>query len=572
MENPSEDLGRTFCDLVMKGGITSGVAYPTAVAGLAERYRLRNIGGASAGAIAAGAAAAAEYRRQRYGSRAGFERLATLPNELGNPSPEEPKGPSLLFRLFAPTTLSKPLFRVLTDSLNQKTWGARIALVIRALVREFPWTVVVGTACLAAAIVALGVVLVPGFRVLVAGSSPLVPVLVSAIGTAAVGVALLLTSFLTVLVLTAIRALRYFGRVMSEQNFGLCTGMNVPSAAVPALTEWLHGLIQEIAGEPTTRPLTFGDLRRLRFDETPGVDGVVLRLMTTCLTLGRPFTLPIQDRLYFSPTELARYFPAEVVEWMKNHSWRHRNTRDRSADELARPLLPIPEPDDFPILVGVRMSLSFPILLSAIPLHRYSVRKQDDSWFPYLQPLVFSDGGICSNLPVHLFDSSLPPWPTFALNLKDDLPIGSPDAARIVVPNRGRNYVGDQYDIASDGSLAATASFLGAIVQTMQNWRDMLQRAAPGTRERVFTIRHTKDEGGLNLDMPPEAIDAMARSGAQVASAIQKAFLAPPSTPPCDDDWEYHRWVRLRLLLPTLRGFVRGIRIGTSTSSAQPSV
>ena len=52
-QRPPPDLGRTFCDLIMKGGITSGVVYPSAVAGLAERYRLRNIGGASAGAIAA---------------------------------------------------------------------------------------------------------------------------------------------------------------------------------------------------------------------------------------------------------------------------------------------------------------------------------------------------------------------------------------------------------------------------------------------------------------------------------------------------------------------------------------
>jgi hypothetical protein len=58
------DQGRVFCDLVMKGGITSGVVYPSAIARLAGQYRLRNIGGASAGAIAAGAAAAAEYRRQ----------------------------------------------------------------------------------------------------------------------------------------------------------------------------------------------------------------------------------------------------------------------------------------------------------------------------------------------------------------------------------------------------------------------------------------------------------------------------------------------------------------------------
>jgi hypothetical protein len=47
------------CDIVMKGGITSGVIYPLAVCELAGVYRLRNIGGTSAGAIAATAAAAA---------------------------------------------------------------------------------------------------------------------------------------------------------------------------------------------------------------------------------------------------------------------------------------------------------------------------------------------------------------------------------------------------------------------------------------------------------------------------------------------------------------------------------
>src|SRR5437588_12938950 len=52
------------CDIVMKGGITSGVVYPSAVAELSKSYRFRNIGGNSAGAIAATLTAAAEYRRQ----------------------------------------------------------------------------------------------------------------------------------------------------------------------------------------------------------------------------------------------------------------------------------------------------------------------------------------------------------------------------------------------------------------------------------------------------------------------------------------------------------------------------
>ena len=48
-----------YCDLVMKGGITSGIVYPNAVLALAKQYRLKNIGGTSAGAIAAAVCAAA---------------------------------------------------------------------------------------------------------------------------------------------------------------------------------------------------------------------------------------------------------------------------------------------------------------------------------------------------------------------------------------------------------------------------------------------------------------------------------------------------------------------------------
>jgi predicted acylesterase/phospholipase RssA len=51
-------------DLVMKGGITSGVVYPLAIYELSRSYRFQNIGGTSAGAIAAVVAASAEYGRE----------------------------------------------------------------------------------------------------------------------------------------------------------------------------------------------------------------------------------------------------------------------------------------------------------------------------------------------------------------------------------------------------------------------------------------------------------------------------------------------------------------------------
>ena len=58
MHNQSDEK---FCDIVMKGGITSGIVYPTAVAKLAAHWSFKNIGGTSAGAIAAAATAAAQY-------------------------------------------------------------------------------------------------------------------------------------------------------------------------------------------------------------------------------------------------------------------------------------------------------------------------------------------------------------------------------------------------------------------------------------------------------------------------------------------------------------------------------
>ena len=59
-----------YCDLVMKGGITSGIVYPNAVLALAREFRFKSVGGTSAGAIAAAvtAAAACGDRRKSMGN------------------------------------------------------------------------------------------------------------------------------------------------------------------------------------------------------------------------------------------------------------------------------------------------------------------------------------------------------------------------------------------------------------------------------------------------------------------------------------------------------------------------
>ena len=75
--------------MVMKGGISSGVVYPLTVCKLATAYRLKSIGGTSAGAIAAVLAAAAEYRRREdvASPGAGFQALAEMPNEIATALP-----------------------------------------------------------------------------------------------------------------------------------------------------------------------------------------------------------------------------------------------------------------------------------------------------------------------------------------------------------------------------------------------------------------------------------------------------------------------------------------------------
>src|SRR5260370_6957316 len=97
-----------ICDIVLKGGITSGVVYPLALVSLAEKYRFSNIGGTSAGAMAAVAAAAAAYGR--HIENAGFDRLARIPDELG---------PNLL-SMVQPTPAPKPLFEIFAPPLKPK--------------------------------------------------------------------------------------------------------------------------------------------------------------------------------------------------------------------------------------------------------------------------------------------------------------------------------------------------------------------------------------------------------------------------------------------------------------------
>ena len=92
------------CDLVMKGGATSGVVYPNAIKEIARKFYLVGIGGTSAGAIAASVAAAAEYRRRNTKSDEGFEMLDDIVGEMTRPG--------RLLSLFRPDRGTKDLFEL----------------------------------------------------------------------------------------------------------------------------------------------------------------------------------------------------------------------------------------------------------------------------------------------------------------------------------------------------------------------------------------------------------------------------------------------------------------------------
>jgi hypothetical protein len=179
-------------DLTMRGGTTSGVVYPLAVCEVARHFRVRNVGGASAGAIAAAVAsagaiaaaatAAAELGRSRLstGGGPGQERpvqpghvhpgyrgladiVAWLTQLDGDPHTTDPESDSdsepdeqyRLASLFQPAPATRALWRVVTALLRRRVWAA---VPLAAVAFGWRWaaaTLVV----VAAAVATLGAVL-----------------------------------------------------------------------------------------------------------------------------------------------------------------------------------------------------------------------------------------------------------------------------------------------------------------------------------------------------------------------------------------------------------------------------
>lgn len=528
------------CDIIMKGGVTSGIVYPLAVCELAEKFRFVNIGGTSAGAIAAAITAAAEYRRAHGDTRGFTEEIMRLPQLLGSRLSD---GSTKLLSLMQPNASTRNIY----DALLRLAGGnmlSRVTTVVRAIFSIIPdlaWL------CM------LLFIIIPLIMWVGAGLLPF-----------SVAFLLFFALCLFAAVIPAfliVACLKKIVSVIVGNKFGLCTGY-IPgrdSGTEPPLTEWLADYLDRTAGKlDPAAPLTFGDLWGVEGEGEDGKKRINLQMMTTNLTQGRPYQLPFEQKdLYWDPGEFHDFFPERIVTWMKANSKPYSDGKRYGLPPAAK----------LPVIVAVRLSLSFPVLISAVPIWSADFSRKKNKALnngekqPELDRCWFSDGGICSNFPVHFFDSPLPRWPTFAINLRPFHPDYKPDAdehKNIWMPiDNGSGRLEQWVHFDTGKPVSSFSGFLRAIFDTMQNWIDNTQLKMPGYRDRVAHVYLTDEEGGLNLEMKEGAIDRICTRGQCAGELLRDRFTNAIAG--CELDWDNHRWVRYRSTMTLLEKYLHDI-------------
>ncbi len=573
------------CDLVMRGGITSGIVYPRAIAKLAETYNFRSIGGTSAGAIAAAATAAAQFGANNGDDR--FQTIYELPKKLAELKDDK----STLERLSQPQPGTSRLFGLLMSGLEREGMFAKVLRVITVgLVNYWPYSVA-GAA----------VTLIP--LLWVAHSHGL-----SGARHAVLVIAALILGLLTAVLGVALGVLRDVRNRLPENRYGLCSGssdMRPDRVGVLPLTDWLHDFFQGLAGStPTDDPVTFGDLWGNDGDDNAPRD-IELVLMTTNVTRGISHRFPFLEgswgQLYFDKREFDELFPESVVGWMVNHA---QTPRHRDHVHVPEHFYCLPKAADLPILLGARMSLSFPILLSAVPLYaaNFDAKPAADGKYP-LERCWFSDGGLTSNFPIHFFDAPLPSRPTFGINLVPDnveaTEIDETDDRLVRVSSLGENAAASEQAKAKgwdkvwmpSGNATGISSaarfhtfegvlgFFSALFDTARNWGDTELMAMPGYRDRVVHVKLAENEGGLNLSMPPEVIKALGERGELAGELLAARFAPTPagnvvltdpkSGAPVVLTWDNHRWVRYRSFMAAIELVARRFRATWNSTATQ---
>ncbi|MCG2595440.1 patatin-like phospholipase family protein [Ramlibacter sp. XY19] len=529
MNDPMDTPGDRFCDIVMEGGITSGIIYASAVAEMAGHYRFKSIGGSSIGAFAAALTAAAEYRRrQGYGD--GFTKLENLPEELA----KEEGGRTRLERCFVPQPATRRPFKVFLATLDRSGPVTCFLFGLLEALRQYVVFI------LAAVLVLAGIN---------AGLFIVAPVF-------ALGVAVFLGM--------AVGIAWDFGHGVVPNGFGLCRGWDREAKNDSTdLAAYLHGSIQLVAGRDPKDdpPLTFRDLweapgapsQVLGLPQRRGERSIDLEVYASNLTHGRPYRFPLEGsedmgRLFFRVDELENYFPKGIVDYVAAFSkpYEARSEADPPAWRIPSVYRELPV-EDLPIVVAARFAMSFPLLISAVPLYAVNHERQT------MERCWISDGGLCSNFPIHLFDSFLPMWPTFGISLNTR---SADDPRRVVLPQFHTSGRGESWDFGPDESFWKLGAFLVSLWKTTWRWNDSTMMRMPGVRDRVVRIYLANGEGGVNIRMRADKIRLLGTTyGAPAGQAFVRKFAAAGSA-----GWEEHRWVRFNCLAISMRDRLRNFR------------
>jgi predicted acylesterase/phospholipase RssA len=609
------------CDIVMAGGVTSGIIYPGAVAKIARRFSFRSIGGTSVGAIAAAVTAAAEYGRRTGRNPHSFSQIAGLPKSLGAPAPDRH---TRLFHLFTAEPKTKGLYALLMPAFQG---GGKIPFLTgMAKVAVSVWQVLLTVlVALAAGMAVTGFLIVEGHWGLG---------LLAAIATLALVIVAFVGATLCLLAFDWLVAWR-------DNGYGLCTGLtSMRSADVETqdpfegLTPWLHRIVQRAAGRaPADPPLTFGDLWGAQAAPAPSVlqtdprapRGIELAMIASDISRNRTLQLPFIETpspLYVELSVLRRYFPEPIVQWMEERA----GTYDARVEQR-KGVIRLPRPHDLPVVFAARLSLSFPILLSALPLlaPHFAKRKKETEAI-VLTRVWFSDGGLTSNFPIHFFDSPLPSRPTFCLNLIDyeaEMPANASDNAddenpemeaaprsepapdnsvaqplsparsaknrpatidsadplpgdkvwKFVSMPKGNQFIPAQFTAFDEVPGVGLGSFLFALVNTARFWSDNQMLLAPGVRDRVVNIALREDEGGLNLDMKKNVIDELDLRGRAAGMLLAARFnpdekIDPETGQENTPAFASHRWVRYRNFMSAFEDLSRRFALSRRASDS----
>lgn len=569
---------RPMCDVVLEGGVTSGIVYPGVLTQLAQEYDLKNIGGTSAGAIAAGIGAAAQHGRATGRVPEAFTAVGLLPGELAEPPTRHsverwrrvmagvlgkrrvriPR--TRLEALFQPERRTRRLYRTLVGLAGERvSLGTAVRRGLWAALRDFWVTLAAGLLALAGLVAAVAWAIAGVW----AGASN------GAVGDhLMVGYVVALSVLAVVMGVVggvAVGLVRALGQ-LPDNLYGLCTGRRTRDS----LTPWLIRKLDSLSGTKSL-VLTLGQLWGAGCDEgearrravDPSEREVNLELVTTCLTLGRAYRLPFdrRARFYFRPDEMRRLFPEHIVRWMELHPGTDPNDDEGGGDDLVRPVIrgmhPLPDPWNLPVIVAVRLSLSYPILLSAVPLWSFGdpalrdgTERMPEGPFPKLRRMWFTDGGVTSNFPVHFFDALLPSRPTFGIDLR-----------RTDVEPEVRDWT-DPELWTTEGlhsGLNGLVGFVGQIVKSAHGWMDGLTMTLPGYRERITHVDQRADhgEGGQNIRMTDKTIATLATRGTKAGRHIVDRWRDPAAS---NSEWSKHRIDRYLLATHALGDQMVGVR------------